>query len=98
MEEDVDAEGEAKEEIGELNIADAPKHFPTLLGGNRYRLCHEFPLMFPIEPVASRRRISHLGSVLATRCGRLHGRVIICVHTIGRLTIFERGFSRISSS
>src|SRR5260221_14747784 len=43
MEENVDAECEAKEEIGKLQIADAPENFPTLFGGNRHGLCHKSP-------------------------------------------------------
>src|SRR6266550_8339934 len=43
MEEDVDSEREAKEEISELQIADAPENFPTLFGGNRHGLRHESP-------------------------------------------------------
>src|SRR5258708_6556599 len=46
MEEDVDAECKAKEEIGELQIADAPENFPTFFGGNRHGLRHEIPPMF----------------------------------------------------
>src|SRR5258705_4739832 len=45
MKEDVDAEREAKEEIGELQTADAPENFPTLFGGNCHGLCHESPLI-----------------------------------------------------